>query len=324
MKAIVYKEYGSPDVLQFMEVEKPAPKEDEVLVKVFAVSVNAADLHLLRGDPLLFRIQSGLRKPKYPIMGSDIAGRVDAVGKDVKQFQPGDEVFGDISGSGWGGFAEYASASESSLVRKPANLTFEQASAVPMAAVTALQGLRKGMIQPAQKVLVVGASGGVGTFAVQIAKSFGAEVTAVCSTKKMEMVRSIGADHVIDYTQQDFAKNGQQYDLILAVNGDRSISDYRRVLAPKGTYVMSGGSMAQMIQAMFLGPWYSKAGGQKMGSLLAKPNTQDLTFIKDLLEAGKVIPVIDRCYPLRETAKAVRYLEEGHAMGKVVITIAEV
>ena len=324
MKAIVYKEYGSPDVLQFMEVEKPAPKEDEVLVKVFAVSVNAADLHLLRGDPLLFRIQSGLRKPKYPIMGSDIAGRVDAVGKDVKQFQPGDEVFGDISGSGWGGFAEYASASEGSLVRKPANLTFEHASAVPMAAVTALQGLRKGMIQPAQKVLVVGASGGVGTFAVQIAKSFGAEVTAVCSTKKMEMVRSIGADHVIDYTQQDFAKNGQQYDLILAVNGDRSISDYRRVLAPKGTYVMSGGSMAQMIQAMFLGPWYSKAGGQKMGNLLAKPNTQDLTFIKDLLEAGKVIPVIDRCYPLRETAKAVRYLEEGHAMGKVVITIAEV
>lgn len=296
MKAIVYKEYGSPDVLQLMEVEKPAPKDDEVLVKVYAVSVNAADLHLLR---------------------------VEAVGKDVKQFQPGDEVFGDISGSGWGGFAEYASASEGALVIKPANLTFEQASAVPMAAVTALQGLKKGMIQPGQKVLVVGASGGVGTFAVQIAKSFGAEVTAVCSTKKMEMVRSIGADHVIDYTQEDFAKNGLQYDLILAANGDRSISDYRRVLAPKGTYVMSGGSMAQMMQAMLLGPWYSKAGEQKMGNLLAKPNKQDLTFIKDLLEARKVTPVIDRCYPLRETAEAVRYLEEGHAMGKVVITIAE-
>ena len=323
MKAIVYKEYGSPDVLQFMEVEKPALKDDEVLVKFYAVSANAADLHLLRGDPFLFRLQSGLRKPKYPIMGSDIAGRVEAVGKDVKQFQPGDEVFGDISGSGWGGFAEYACAPESAMVLKPANLTFEQAAAVPMAAVTALQGLRKGNIQPGQKVLINGASGGVGSFAVQIAKAFGAEVTVVCSTKKMDMVRSIGADHVIDYTKEDFTKNGQQYGLILTANGDRSISDYRRALAPMGTYVTSGGSMSQMMQAMLYGPFYTKRGGQKMGNLLAKPNKQDLTFMKDLLEAGKVTPVIDRCYPLGETAEAVRYLEEGHARGKVVITITK-
>jgi NADPH:quinone reductase-like Zn-dependent oxidoreductase len=304
-------------------VEKPAPKDGEVLVKVYAVSANAADLHLLRGDPLLFRLQSGLRKPKYPIIGSDIAGRVEAVGRDVHQFQPGDEVFGDISGEGWGGFAEYACARESALVKKPANLTFEQAAAVPMAAVTALQGLRKGKIQPGQKVLIYGASGGVGTFAVQIAKALGAEVTAVCSTQKMEMVRSIGADHVIDYTKEDFAKKDQQFDLILAANGDRSIADYRRALAPTGTYVMSGGSMAQMMQAMLMGPWYSKAGGQKMTNLLAKPNKEDLDFMKDLLEAGKVIPVIDRCYPLPETAEAVRYLEEGHARGKVVIKMRD-
>jgi NADPH:quinone reductase-like Zn-dependent oxidoreductase len=233
-------------------------------------------------------------------------------------------VFGDISGGGWGGFAEYVCANENTLVMKPANITFAQAAAAPMAAVTALQGLRdKGKIQPGQKVLINGASGGVGTFAVQIAKAMGAEVTAVSSTKKMDMLRSIGADQVIDYTKEDFAKNGQQYDLILAANGDRSIADYRRALAPTGTYVMSGGSMSQMMQAMLLGPWYSKAGGQKMGNLLAKPNKQDLAFVKDLLEAGKVSPVIDRCYPLNETAKAVQYLEEGHARGKVVIIITE-
>lgn len=324
MKAIVYTQYGSPDVLKMKDVEKPTPKDNEVLVKVYAVSANAADLHLMRGDPFLFRLKTGLRKPKYPIIGCDIAGRVEAVGKDVKQFQPGDEVFGDVSGSGWGGFAEFACAPESTLALKPANLTFEQAAAVPVSAVTALQGLRdKGKIQPGQKVLIVGASGGVGTFAVQIAKALGAEVTAVCSTKKVDLVRSIGADHVIDYTREDFAQNGQQYDLILAANGDRSISDYRRVLAPQGTYVMSGGSMAQLMQAMLLGPWYSKAGGQKMGNLLAKPNQQDLAFMKELLEAGKVKPVTDRCYPFHDTAEALRYLEEGHARGKVVITISE-
>jgi NADPH:quinone reductase-like Zn-dependent oxidoreductase len=322
MKAIVYEEYGSPDVLEFRDVERPVPKDDEVLVKVFAASVNAADLHLLRADPFLIRLSSGPLKPKDKILGADIAGRVEAVGSNVKQLKVGDEVFGDISGCGRGGFAEYVCTCESALVLKPANMTFEQAAALPMAAVVALQGLRdKGQIQAKQKVLINGASGGVGTFAVQIAKAFGAEVTGVTSTKKMEMVRSIGADHVIDYTREDFAKNGKQYDLILAANGNRSILDYRRALTPTGTYVMSGGSLAQMTQAMVIGPWYSKTGGQNMGNMLAKPNSKDLTFIKELVENCKVVPVIDRCYPLSETAEAIRYLEEGHAQGKVIITM---
>jgi len=321
MKAIVYEEYGSPDVLVLKDVEKPTPKDDEVLIKVHAASVNAADLHLLRADPFLVRLSSGLLKPKNKILGADIAGRVEAVGSNVKQFKPGDEVFGDISGCGWGGFAEYVCARENALVLKPANITFEQAAAVPMAAVTALQGLRnKGQIQSGQKVLINGASGGVGTFAVQIAKSFGAEVTGVCSTGKMDMVRSIGADQVIDYTQEDFTQNGHRYDLILAANGYHSISDYRRVLTPKGIYVMSGGAEAQMFQAMLQGPWISMTGSQKMGNLLAKPNNADLAFVKDLLEAGKVVPVIDKRYPLSEVPEALRYLEEGHALGKVVIT----
>jgi len=325
MKAIVYTKYGSPDVLQLQEVEKPTPKDDQVLVKVHAVSLNAADLHLLRADPFLIRLSSGFLKPKHTILGSDIAGRVEAVGSNVKQFKPGDDVFGDISGCGWGGFAEYVCVSETALALKPTNLTFEQAAAVPMAAVTALQGIRyAGQILPGQKVLINGASGGVGTFAVQLAKSFGAEVTAVCSTKKVDMARSIGADHVIDYTKEDFAKNGQQYDLILAANGDRSISDYRRALSPKGIYVQTGGSMAQMSQAMIQGPWISMTGSKKMGNMgVAKPNQKDLVFMKELLEAGKVVPVIDRCYPLSEVADALRYLEEGHARGKVVITVEQ-
>lgn len=324
MKAIVYTKYGAPDVLELKEVEKPTPRDDEVLVKLHAVSANAADLHLLRGDPFLLRLVSGLLKPKNTILGADIAGRVEAVGKNVKEFQPGDEVFGDISACGWGGFAEYVCARENALVLKPACLTFEQAAAVPMAAVTALQGLRaKGQIQPGQKVLINGASGGVGTFAVQIAKSFGAEVTAVCSTRNVAMARSIGADHVIDYTQEDFTKNGQRYDLILAVNGYQSISDYQRALSPAGMYVMSGGSGAQMSQAMLLGPWISMTGSKKMGNLLAKPNQKDLVFVKELLEAGKVVPVIDRRYTLSEVPEAIRYLEEGHAKGKVVITLEQ-
>jgi NADPH:quinone reductase-like Zn-dependent oxidoreductase len=322
MKAIVYEEYGSPDVLELRDVERPTPKGDEVLVKVYAASVNAADLHLLRADPFLIRLSAGPLKPKDKILGADIAGRVEVVGNNVKQFKPGDEVFGDISGCGWGGFAEYVCAREDALVLKPVNMTFEQAAALPMAAVVALQALRdKGQIHAKQKVLINGASGGVGTFAVQIAKAYGAEVTGVSSTKKMEMVRSIGADHVIDYTREDFTKNGKQYDLILAANGNRSILDYRRALTPTGTYVMSGGSLAQMTQAMVIGPWYSKTGGQNMGNMLAKPNSKDLTFIKELVEAGKVVPVIDRCYPLSETAEAIRYLEEGHAQGKVIITM---
>ena len=240
----------------------------------------------------------------------------------MTQFQTADEVFGDLSGDGFGGFAEYVCASEGALALKPADTSFEEAAAVPSAAATALQGLRdKGQIQQGQKVLINGASGGVGTFAVQIAKSFGAEVTGVCSTSKLEMVRSIGADHVIDYTQEDFTKNGQRYDLILATNGYHPISDYKRALSPKGTYVMSGGSGAQMFQAMLLGPVISMTGNKKTGNLLKKPNKKDLVVLKELLEAGKITPVIDRTYPLSEVPEAIRYLEEGHARGKVVITV---
>lgn len=323
MKAIVYTEYGPPDVLQLKEVEKPTPKDNEVLIKVHAASANAADWHIMRGEPFLVRLMvGGLLKPKIKILGADIAGQVEAVGRNVKQFQPGDEVFGDISDCGWGGFAEYVCVSEDALVLKPASTTFEEAAAVPLAAVTALQGLRdKGQIQPGQKVLINGASGGVGTFAVQIAKSFGAEVTGVCSTRKLDMVRSIGADQVIDYTQEDFTKSGQRYDLILAANGYHPILDYKRALSPEGIYVCTGGSMAQIFQSMLLGPWMSMIGSKKMGNLAAKSNKKDLAFMKELLEAGKVVPVIDRRYPLSEVAEALRYLEEGHAQGKVVITV---
>jgi NADPH:quinone reductase-like Zn-dependent oxidoreductase len=320
MKAIVYTKYGLPDVLKLKEVEKPAPKDDEVLIKVHAASLNAYDWHLLTADIFLVRLMGGgLLKPKNKILGADIAGRVEAVGRNVMQFRLGDDVFGDI---GHGGFAEYACARENRLASKPANLSFEEAAAVPMAALTALQGLRdKGRIQPGQKVLINGASGGLGTFAVQIAKSFGAEVTAVCSTGKMDMARSIGADRVIDYTKEDFTKNGQLYDLIFAANGYHPILDYRRALAPKGSYVFAGGTWAQMFQAMLLGPWISMAGSKKMGGLSAKVNQKDLIFIKELLEAGKVRPVIDRRYPLSEVPEALRYLGERHAQGKVVITL---
>ena len=323
MKAMVNTEYGSPDVLHLKELAKPSPKEDEILVKVHAASVNAADWHLLRADPFLVRLMvGGLLKPKITILGADIAGRVEAVGGNVKEFHPGDEVFGDISACGWGGFAEYVCARENALVLKPANITFEQAAAVPLAGVTALQGLRDyGQIRPGQKVLINGASGGVGTFAVQIARSFGAEVTAVCSTRNVDMAHSLGADHVIDYTREDFTRSGQCYDLILAANGYHPISDYKRALSPDGIYVMAGGSMPQMFQAMLLGPWISRNSEQKMVHFLAKPNKKDLTFIKELLETGKVKPVIDGCYPLSEVAGAFRYMEEEHARGKVVITV---
>jgi NADPH:quinone reductase-like Zn-dependent oxidoreductase len=322
MKAIVYHNYGSPDVLHLEEVAKPTPKDDEVLIKVSAASINAADWHMLRADPFLARLYNGLLKPKRTILGSDVAGRVEAVGKNVRQFQPGDEVFGDLFENGWGGFAEYACAREDGVVVKPASVTFEDAAAVPLAGVTALQGLRdKGQIQPGQKVLINGAGGGVGTFAVQIAKAFGAEVTGVCSTKNVDMVRSLGADYVIDYTKEDFTENGQQYDLILAANGYHPISAYKRALHPGGIYVMTGGSGAQMVQAMFLGPWISMTGEKKMGNLMAKPDKKDLAFLKELLEEGKIVPVIDRRYPLSEVAEAIRYLEEGHAKGKVIITV---
>jgi NADPH:quinone reductase-like Zn-dependent oxidoreductase len=296
--------------------------DDEILIRVYAAAANAADWHLLRGKPFLFRLFIGLLKPKHQVLGAAVAGRVEGVGRNVTQFQPGDEVFGDLSGSGWGGFAEYVCARENAVALKPANVTFEEAAAVPVAAVTALQGLRdKGQIQPGQKVLINGASGGVGMFAIQIAKSFGAEVTGVCSTRNVDMVRSLGADQVIDYAQEDFTKNGQRYDLILAANGYHPIWAYKRALRPKGRYVMSGGSNAQLIQAMLLGPVMSMTGGNKMGNLLARPNQRDLVYMKELLERGKVVPVIERRYPLREVPEAIRYVEEGHAQGKIVINV---
>jgi NADPH:quinone reductase-like Zn-dependent oxidoreductase len=321
MKAIVYTKYGSPDVLQLKRVEKPAPKDDEVLIKIHAASVNAYDWHFLTADIFLIRFMGGgLLKPKYTRLGADIAGRIEAVGNNVKELQPDDEIFGMVRG----GFAEYACAPENALVLKPTNLSFEEAAAVPMAAVTALQGLRdEGKIQAVQKVLINGASGGVGTFALQIAKSFGAEVTAVCSTRNLDQARSLGADHVIDYTIQDFTQSGQQYDLILAANGYHPLSAYKRALTPKGIYVMAGGSTAQIFQSMLMGSLMSETGGRKMGGVSAKRSQKDLTILKELLEAGKVTPVIDRRYPLSEAAEALRYLGEGHARGKVVIIVED-
>jgi NADPH:quinone reductase-like Zn-dependent oxidoreductase len=323
MKAIRFTKYGSPDVLQLEEVEKPVPKDDQLLVRVHATSVNALDWHLMRGSPFLVRTGgSGLRTPKDPRLGVDLAGRVEAVGSHVTQFLPGDEVFG----RGIGAFAEYACAREDAVTAKPNSITFEAAAAVPVAALTALGALRdKGQIQPGQQVLVHGASGGVGTFAVQLAKAFGAEVTAVCSTRNVEMARSIGADHVIDYTQDDFTRKGQRYDLILAVNGYHPIIAYRRALRPSGTYVMVGASNAHLVrallQAMLLGSVISRFGRQRMGFLMADPKQSDLALLRELLEAGKVVPVIDRRYSLTETAEALRYMEEGHPKGKLVVTI---
>ena len=324
MKAIVCTKYGPPEVLQLKEVEKPTPKDNEVLVKVHAASVNSWDCDLVKGKPFVNRLMTGLLKPKINIFGADIAGRIEEVGKNVKQFKPGDKVFGDLAQCGWGGFAEYVCARENVLALKPASMTFEEAAAVPQAGLLALQGLRdKVQIQPGQKVLINGAGGSAGTFAVQIAKLFGAEVTGVDSTSKLDMLRSIGADQVIDYTQEDFTKNGQVYDLILDVVTYRSIFDYKRALSPKGIYVMlGGGSWARVIQAMFPGPLISMTGSKKMHGLMYKPNKkEDVDFMKELLEAGKVKPVIDRRYPLSEVAEAFRYLGEGHFRGKVVITV---
>jgi NADPH:quinone reductase-like Zn-dependent oxidoreductase len=319
MKAIVCTQYGPPDVLQFNEVAKPTPADNEVLIKLHAASVNPVDLHLMRGKPFFLRLVSGgLRAPKRKIPGHDIAGRVEAVGRNVTQVKPGDDVFGACRGA----FAEYVCAQEDKLAPKPANSSFEHAAAMPVAALTALQGLRdKGRIQPRQKVLIDGASGGVGTFAIQIAKSFGAEVTAMCSTGKIDTARSLGADHVIDYTLEDFTKRGQRYDLILAANGHHSIFDYRRALTPDGIFVMAGGGGVQALQTVFLGPFLSRIGRKKIRFFIAKINQKDLVVLKDLMEAGKVVPVIDRRYPLSAAAEALRYLAQGHAQGKIVITV---
>lgn len=325
MKAILYPSYGSPDVLKYADVEKPAVGDHDILIKVRAASLNAADWHQVSADIVLVRLMGGgLLKPQDPRLGGDLAGQIEAVGRNVTQFQPGDNVFG----TGDGAFAEYACARETRVTLKPDTITFETAAAVPIAGLTALQGLRDhGQIQPGQKVLIQGASGGVGMFAVQIAKAFGAQVTAVCSTRNLGMARSLGADHVIDYKQQDFTRNGQQYDLILAVNGYRPLLAYRRALSPTGRYVLVGADAPHLLRALFetllLGPMVSKSGGQKLGFMgVAQINRQDLVFVQELIETGQVTPVIDRCYPLSETADAFRYLTQVHPQGKVVITVA--
>jgi NADPH:quinone reductase-like Zn-dependent oxidoreductase len=326
MKAIVRSRYGSPDVLELKEIDKPVVKDDEVLVRVCASSVTTADIDYLRGRPNFARITPGLyglRKPTNPVLGLDVAGQVEAVGKDVTEFQPGDEVFGDLTMHGFGAFAEYAAAPERAFAKKPAGLTFEEAATLPHAAVLALQCLLSGRkVQPGHAVLINGASGSVGPFAVQIAKAFGAEVTGVCSTSKMDMVRSIGADHVIDYSREDFTRSGKQYDRIIDIAGYRSIFACRRALRPNGTYMWVGGSVARLFQALVVGPLLSLVGSTRMGLQPWKPfKKEDVVLLKKLIEAGEVRPIIDRRYPLREVPDALRYLEQGHARGKVVITV---
>lgn len=325
MKAMVITRYGSPrDALRPKEVPKPSPKEDEVLVKVHAVSVNTSNLVIIQGRPFLTRLIFGLFRPGIRIPGNDIAGRVVAAGRNVTKFAAGDSVFGDLSGCGRGGFAEYVCAPETALAKKPANISFEEASAVPEAALVALQGLRDhGKIQKGHKVLIYGASGGIGTFAVQIAKYSGAEVTGVCSTPNMDLVRSLGADHVIDYTRGDFTKNGQQYDLIF-ITAYHPIARCMDALCPQGTCVSTGGpSLRWIFQDMILGPVLSGRNGKNYsGGWLVEMN-RDLDFMRDLIEAGHVRPVIDRCCPFDRTPEAFAYYAKKHARGKVVVTVAE-
>jgi NADPH:quinone reductase-like Zn-dependent oxidoreductase len=324
MKAVVYCEYGSPDVLKLMDIPKPAPNDNQVLVKVRAASVNPYDWHFIRGTPYIMRLGVGLRKPKVTRIGVDFAGTIEAIGKNVTQFKPGDEVFGGKTGA----FAEYVCVSDKGVALKPANITFEQAGSVDIAGLTALQAVRdKAKAQPGQKILINGASGGVGTFAVQIAKSFGAEVTGVCSTRNLDMVRSLGADHVIDYTKEDFTKSGQRYDVILDNVGNQPLLGFRRALTPKGKYVMIGGGgttdqgllgpLFRPIKAMLLSPFV----GQDMSMMMTDPTQKDMMQLADLMQAGRVKPVIDRRYKLNEVPAAIRYLEQGHARGKVVITV---
>lgn len=321
MKAVVYEKYGIPsDVLQLEEVEKPTPKDNEVLVKIHASSINDGDNSIISGTPFIARLSSGLLKPNHVIPGGDISGQVEAVGSAVTQFQPGDEVYGDLGESGFGAYAEYVSAPENALVLKPVNITHEAAASVPQYAVVVLQGLRDfGHIQQGQKVLINGASGGIGTFAVQIAKSFGTEVTGVCSAKNIDLVRSIGADHVIDYNEEDFTKSEQRYDLILDCVVNRSISDYLRVLSPNGSYA----SVKFNLSALLFGSLFSMTSGKKVSQVMHTPNAKDLEIVKELIEAGKVVPVIAGRYPLSETAKAFRVYGEGHPSGKLIITMEQ-
>lgn len=316
MNAVVHDTYGPPDRLEVRRIDAPVVKDGDVLIRVHAAGVNAADAFIMRGVPYAIRVVSGLRRPKNGIRGTDVAGTVDAVGKDVTEFEPGDEVFGWCKGS----FAEYVCAAEDNFVAKPTNLTFEQAAAVPMAAFVALQALRGiGELQPGQKVLINGASGGIGTFAVQIAKALGAEVTGVCSTRNVDMVRSIGADHVIDYTQEDFVRSRQRYDFILDIVGNHSLADTRRALTAEGTLVPNSGTkgMGYIIKANLM----SLVVRQKTRTFVSSPKHEDLVVLKELIESGKVTPVIDRTYPLSQTPEAIGYVEQGHTQGKVVIRV---
>ena len=321
MKAIVLSRYGSPDVLQLQEVVKPAPRSDEVLIRVHAASINDWDWGILQGDSLVTRLLHGLFKPRVRILGADVAGRVEAVGADVRRFRPGDEVFGDLCACGFGSFAEYVCAPERALALKPAGMTFEQAAAIPQAGMLAVQGLRDvGRLQPGQRLLINGAGGGVGTFALQIAKLDDVEVTAVDGPAKLGMLRSMGADHVIDYTREDFTRNGQSYDLILDVKTNRSIFAYARALRPNGTYVTVGGSMPRLLQTLALRPWLSRVHGKYVGLVILKPN-KDLEFLKELFESGKFAPVIDGPYSLREVPEAFRRFGAGLHRGKVIVSL---
>lgn len=323
MRAVTYTEYGSPDVLRLAEVAAPTPGDDDVLIRVHAAGVNAGDWHLLRGEPLMVRLMAGLRRPKRPILGADVAGRIEAVGRNVAELRPGDEVFGDLSDSGFGAFAEYVAAPAHTVARKPAGMSFAQAAAVPSAALTALQGLRdEAQLRPGQRVLVNGASGGVGSFAVQIAKALGAEVTGVTSGRNLELVRALGADHVVDYTREDFTRSGMRYDVILDTAAFRPLAEHQRALAPGGAYVLVGGAFRQMLTVMVLGPWRSRRSGQRFRTFVKQPRPHNLAFVRELLEAGRLAPAIDRCYPLGEAAAALRYLGTRRARGKVVMTVA--
>jgi NADPH:quinone reductase-like Zn-dependent oxidoreductase len=318
VKALVYRRYGGPEVLDLVEVSRPEPREREVLVRVHAASVNAADRVLLRGKPFLIRLGMGLTRPRHPILGFDVAGYVEALGSRVTQFRVGEEVFG---ASSFGAFAEFVCVKEETLVPKPAGVSFAEAAATPTAGYTALQGLAKGRIQAGQNVLIDGASGGVGTFAIQLANVYGADVTAVCSTRNVEIARSLGASRVFDYRREDFTRDGRRYDLILAANAYRPLADYRRALKPDGAYVMTGGGGAQILQAMFVGTLASLTSRQRISNIMAVVRKNDLVVLSELLETGKIKPVIDRTVPLREVPEAIRDLEEHHASGKVVVSV---
>jgi NADPH:quinone reductase-like Zn-dependent oxidoreductase len=325
MKAVVYTKYGSPGVLQLKEVDKPAPKENEVLVRIYAASVNSWDWDLVKGKPFLVRIIGGLFKPRHKILGADIAGKVEAVGSNVKDFKPGDEVFGDIAGSGFGGFAEYVAVPEKLLARKSPAMSFEQSASLPQAGLLALQGLRyKGVIKQGDEILINGAGGGVGTIGLQYAKLLGAVVTCVEKAEKFELLRSLGADYFIDYTKKDYTRNGKQYDRILDVIAHRSVADYKRALKPGGIFAMIGGSMGGLLlQFIFIWPILSKFSNKKLGLMGYKPNRKDLEYLNQLFEEGKMTPVIDKCYSLQEVPAAFHYFSEGNIKGKIIINIID-